>query len=36
LVALSATVFLHGRPSLRERTGNAMVGAGVLALVVKR
>jgi transporter family protein len=36
LVAVFAVVFLHERPSLREWTGIAMVGAGVLVLAIKR
>lgn len=36
LVAVFAVVFLHERPSLREWTGIAMVGAGVLVLAIKK
>jgi bacterial/archaeal transporter family protein len=36
LVAVLAAVFLHERPSMREWTGIAMVGAGVLVLAIRR
>ena len=35
LVAVSATLSLHERPTLREWTGILLVGAGVLALGFK-
>lgn len=36
LVAVFAFVFLHERPSLREWSGIALVGVGVLVLSLKR
>jgi transporter family protein len=36
LVAVFAVIFLHERPTLREWTGIAMVGAGVLVLALKK
>ena len=36
LVAIFAVIFLNERPSLREWSGIAMVGAGVVILSLKR